>query len=233
MSSLAVIFVVLLVILVLVRILSPRIYDHVIVSMTRTWYEEFLKLKVEKGNRVLDIGIGTASALCENASIVKEKRLNIMGVDYEKRYVEYSKGVIKDSGLEDRVRTVHASVYDPELKKLLGEESFDRVYFSGSISLMPDPAEALRVCAKLLRHKSGRIVITQTFQNRSFFCFHRIKPLLKYITTIDFGQLVFHRDIKNIIDKANMKIVYDRPISGSIDNMWQTARMIVLEPSFG
>ena len=39
------------------------------------------------------------------------KKLNIVGVDYEKRYVDYSKSVIKSSGLESRVRTVHASVY--------------------------------------------------------------------------------------------------------------------------
>ena len=39
------------------------------------------------------------------------KKLNIVGVDYEKRYVDYSKTVIKSSGLESRVRTVHASVY--------------------------------------------------------------------------------------------------------------------------
>ena len=116
------------------------------------------------------------------------------------------------------------------MRKIVGEEPFDAVYFSGSISLMPDPAEALRVCAKLLRPKSGRIVITQTFQNRSVFCFHRIKPLLKYITTIDFGQLVFHREIKKIIEQADMKIVENKPIRDSIDNMWQTARMIVLKP---
>ena len=95
---------------------------------------------------------------------------------------------------------------------------------------MPDPAEALRVCAKLLRPKSGRIVITQTFQNRSMFCFHRIKPLLKYITTIDFGQLVFHHEIQKIIEQADINIVEDNPIRDSIDNMWQTARMIVLKP---
>ena len=98
------------IVLVLVRTLSPRIYDHVIVSMTRTWYAAFLS-RFKVGDRVLDVGIGTASALCENASAVRTKKLNIVGVDYEKRYVEYSKSVIKSCGLEERVRTVHASVY--------------------------------------------------------------------------------------------------------------------------
>ena len=98
------------IVLVLVRTLSPRIYDHVIVSMTRTWYAAFLS-RSKVGDRVLDVGIGTASALCENASAVRTKKLNIVGVDYEKRYVEYSKSVIKSCGLEERVRTVHASVY--------------------------------------------------------------------------------------------------------------------------
>ena len=44
-------------------------------------------------------------------SHTETKKMNIVGVDYEKRYVDYSKSVIKSSGLESRVRTVHASVY--------------------------------------------------------------------------------------------------------------------------
>ena len=58
------------IVLVLVRTFSPRIYDHVIVSMTRTWYAAFLE-RAKNGDRVLDVGIGTASALCENANAVR------------------------------------------------------------------------------------------------------------------------------------------------------------------
>ena len=42
---------------------------------------------------------------------------------------------------------------------------FDVAYFSGSISLMPEPHNALLNVAKLLK-PGGRIIITQTFQNK-------------------------------------------------------------------
>ena len=54
--------------------LRSDVYDAAILSMTRLWYEVILA-KLSQGARVLDIGIGTASALCvaENADAVEER----------------------------------------------------------------------------------------------------------------------------------------------------------------
>ena len=52
--------------LVLINRLSPLIYDIVIVKMTALWYRSVLD-RLPRGARVLDIGIGTGSALAANA----------------------------------------------------------------------------------------------------------------------------------------------------------------------
>ena len=187
--------------------------------------------RVRKGDRVLDVGIGTASALARNARTVRALRLRIVGVDYEQKYVSYSRGVLFRCGLKDSVRTICASIYDKDLSVKTGAKSspFDVVYFSGSISLMPDPSEALRAAAKLLR-PGGRIYITQTFQNRDFPLLSVAKPLLKYLTTVDFGRLIFQREMLAFVEGAGMRVLENKVISGSVENRWQSARMLVLTP---
>lgn len=55
----------------------------------------------------------------------------------------------------------------PEL--FTGDARFDAAYFSGSLTLMPDPPAALRAAASMLK-ESGRVYVTQTFQNRRSRC---------------------------------------------------------------
>lgn len=57
-----------------------------------------------------------------------------------------------------------------------------------------------------------------------------MKPALKYLTTIDFGKLIFQKDILAIVARAGMLVKENRPIPGSVDNRWQTARLLVVEP---
>merc|ERR1712187_972485 len=77
---------------------------------------------------------------------------------------------------------------------------------------------------------NSKIYITQTFQKRYTPFMATLKPLLKYITTIDFGTLTYEKDLDSILRKAKMKIVENSIISGSIDTSLQAARVIVLDP---
>ena len=79
----------LLVVLFLVRRYSPEIYDIVIVKMTAIWYKTVLS-RLNKKARILDIGIGTGTALARNASLVAEKELEIVGVDYDQGKLLFS-----------------------------------------------------------------------------------------------------------------------------------------------
>ena len=224
-----------LVAIILIRKFSPEIYDIVIVKMTSKWYKTVLE-RLPQGARVLDIGIGTGSALAQNASIVEQKDLRIVGVDYDQTYVTKCEQVIRDtSGLIGRTCVVCKSVYDGDLQRVANatasvdeNELFDAVYFSGSISLMPDPAEALRCTAQLLK-PNGRLYITQTFQRKGTKFMEYAKPLLKYVTTIDFGKLTYEKDVVNFIQESGLEIVENSIIPGSVDTYFQAAFIIVLK----
>ena len=212
------------------RYLSAEIYDMLIVSMTARWYAATL-LKLESGMKVVDVGIGTATALVKNAELVRGKRLVVCGFDYEKAYVTKAQTVVQDANLAEQIHVCQADVHDPSLARTLGVQDgfFDAAYFSGSISLMPEPHKALQNVAKLLK-PGGRIYITQTFQNRPSPIAERVKPLLRLLTSVDFGQLVYHSEVSAIIHRADMTIIEDEPIKGSINNASQTARVIVVQP---
>lgn len=214
-------------ILILMRLFAARVYDIMIVHMTSRWYAAVIECLPAKA-RVLDIGIGTASALVANRDEVSAKQLAVVGVDYEASYIARAEAVVKDAGLYDRVDLVCASVYDVSLQSL-SAAPFDVAYFSGSISLMPDPPGALKAVARLLR-PGGRIYVTQTFQRVAPPGFSVIKPLLKYVTTVDFGQLTFEADLLKMVKDAGMRIERNEVIPGSIDNRWQAAFLVVIDP---
>ena len=183
-------------------------------------------------HQVLDIGIGTASALSteENVAIMRKKCLKFVGVDYNDVYIAKAKNVVLDAGIGDRVSLHCLSVYEDTLVEEIGC-GFDSVYFSGSFSLMPDPGSALKKVAKLLKPgKGGLIYITQTYQRKSFPLLGVLKPLTKYLTTIDFGSLVMEHEIVSTVESAGMKILENSVIPGSVDNAMQVARILVIDP---
>ena len=140
---------------------------------------------------MLDVGIGTATALVgrkgQNATVVVEKDLTFVGVDYEGAYIRKAIDVVRKAKLEKHVDLHCRSIYDAELASMLsGAARCDAAYFSGSLTLMPDPPAALRAAADMCKPK-GLVYITQTFQNAPSPVMARLKPLLRHLTTIDFG----------------------------------------------
>ena len=206
--------------------LRSDVYDAVIIRMTKAWYRVVLE-DLPSGSRVLDVGIGTASALGENAKLVRTKKLTFVGVDYNAQYISRARRVVDETGISDRVSVHCKSLYDENLPSVTGSD-FDAAYFSGSFSLMPDPAEALRVASKLVKD-GGPVYITQTFQKRSIPFLQYFKPAIVYLTSIDFGQLIYERDVLKIIKDAGMVAIRNEVIRGSVDTYWQSARLIVVK----
>jgi ubiquinone/menaquinone biosynthesis C-methylase UbiE len=110
---------------------------------------------------------------------------------------------------------------------------FDAVYFSGSFSLLPDWSTALTSVASVLR-PNGKIYITQTYQKQHeqalWWWLSWIKPLLRHVTTIDFGQLVTLDQIEEFYDKIvlaeehqDWKLLRHEKVPHNVDNPWQAA----------
>lgn len=208
------------------RLLMAPLYDMLIVKMTARWYAAVLA-RLPQGSLLLDIGIGTATALTRNADAVRSKRLSVVGIDYEASYIRRAETQVASAGLADLVSVHCRSIFD-ELADLRPHgRQFDSAYFSGSLTLMPDPPEALRAAVRLVV-PGGPIFVTQTFQNIRSPLMEHVKPLLRLATTVDFGVVTYHSQIMEIAAAAGLAIAEDTPIEGSINTPYQTARLIVL-----
>ena len=215
--------------LVLMRAFAADLYDAVVThKLTTPWYTAVLT-ELPSNAHVLDVGIGTAMALMNNATLVRAKGLNIVGIDYEPKYVEKAKRIVAQHGLAGCVDVRCQSVYDslPRSRDQTGR--YDAVYFSGSFTLLPDPVAALHQVAKALK-PAGKIYITQTFQKKAVPLLKVVKPLLKYATTIDFGQLTFEADVKGIVSDSGCRLDEYRAIDTSVQNSYQTSRMLIVSP---
>ena len=124
-----------------------------------------------------------------------------------------------------------ASVYDAQALMDLKpcHEGFDATYFSGSLSLMSDPVSALRAAA-LVTKRGGHIYVTQTYQRRRLPLLSYVKPMLKYVTTIDFGALMSVEEAKAIFASSefHFKVIEHETIPGSVDNFFQAAHRTIL-----
>jgi len=220
--------------------LISGIYDRLIVSMTVQWYTCVLE-KLPENALLLDVGVGTASALLQCKDLVIQKKLRIVGIDYNSFYIDAAQRAVEDQHMSEYITVQCVDIYDHDkVQSLLSKNHhqepvgmeprfFDAVYFSGSFSLLPKPLEALQSLSSILVPHKGRIYITQTYQRHTPFLLHRIKPLLKYLTTIDFGNLVTTDDIMELLNKSNLVLEEHKVIQGSVDNYWQAAYLSILK----
>lgn len=174
------------------------IYDTLILRLTSRWYAEVLR-RVPEGAALLDVGIGTAGALLANADLVKRRCLRVVGIDVDADYVARARRRLGDSPLSDLVEVRLESVYDHQ------GGPYDAVYFSGSFMLLPEPEQALRHCCALL-NPGGRIFFTQTIQKQPARWMEILKPMLKRVTSIDFGRVTYEDDFKAQIRAAGLEL---------------------------
>jgi SAM-dependent methyltransferase len=174
------------------------IYDALILRLTSRWYAEVLG-RVPEGASLLDVGIGTAGALLANAQVVERKRLRIVGIDIDADYVARARRRLADSPLNGRAEVRQESVYDHR------GGPYDAVYFSGSFMLLPEPERALRQCCTLLS-PGGRIFFTLTIQKQPSRWMEIMKPMLKRVTSIDFGRVTYEDAFRAQIRAAGLEL---------------------------
>ncbi|HYC55339.1 MAG TPA: class I SAM-dependent methyltransferase [Candidatus Binatia bacterium] len=178
--------------------LRAAIYDAVIVGMTAHWYEAVLA-RLPSRCRLLDIGVGTGSALLSHATLIEWKRLRIVGIDIDGAYIERCRASVQRKNLAHLVEARLESVYDHR------GGPYDAAYFSGSFMLLPDPTAALRRVCSLLE-RGALIFFTQTFEHRRSPGIERIKPLLRAISTIDFGRVSYEDEFRGALAGAGVEV---------------------------
>jgi SAM-dependent methyltransferase len=174
------------------------LYDLVIVPLTASWYEAVLS-RLAAGCRLLDVGIGTGGALLRHADLVRTRDLRITGVDIDADYVARCTRQVTRHGLERHVTARVQSIYDHH------GGPYDAAYFSGSFMLLPDPPAAIGHVVSLLA-PGGRLYFTQTFEHERSPMLERVKPLLRRLTTIDFGRVTYEDDFRRALDAGGVSI---------------------------
>lgn len=178
--------------------MRAAIYDTALIPLTAGWYKHVLD-HLEPGSHLLDVGIGTGGALCKNAETLLAKDLRVTGVDIDAAYVDKATKRVARQGLDKRVTVRLESIYEH------AGGPYDAAYFSASFMLMPDPAAALRHVLGLLV-PGGRVFFTQTFQDRPSPFMEKAKPLLKKLTTIDFGQVTYEDDFRRTVEEGGLAL---------------------------
>lgn len=213
---------------VLLQKYRPFVYDFLIVKMTSEWYRAVLE-KLPPNSIILDVGIGTGSALFAHEELLRSKHITIIGVDYDLDYVRLCQENIRQRNLQPHVSVYHQSIYDfqpPEKTPL-----FDAIYFSGSLMIMPDPTRALQHVKSMLKPTpGGKIYVTQTFEEKKNLVMELMKPLLKFLTTIDFGQVTYASEFFASFERAGLRVVDDVVISsGATSHTGRSVRLVIGE----
>jgi SAM-dependent methyltransferase len=179
--------------------MRSAIYDALISPMTRAWYAAVLQ-RVPHGARVLDVGVGTGMALVANRDLLIASDVRVTGIDIDPTYVDAARSAVDRAGLDDRVEVLLESVYDHR------GGPYDGIYFSASFMLLPDPAAALAHVLTLLR-PGGVLYFTQTFEHRRSPAMERVKPLLRLLTSIDFGQVTYEAPFLETLTRGGLRVV--------------------------
>jgi ubiquinone/menaquinone biosynthesis C-methylase UbiE len=173
------------------------LYDRLVAGMTSGWYREVLS-RLPRGTRLLDVGIGTGAALVRCADLVRERELSIVGLDVDADYLARCERGLRGAGLSG-VTPVLESVYDH------AGGPYDAAYFSASLMLLPDPAEAIRRVVGLLS-PGGTLYATQSFQLRRSRLAERGKPMIRHLTTIEFGRVTYEHDFRACFAEAGVDL---------------------------
>lgn len=174
--------------------MRARLYDLLIVPMTASWYGAVLE-RLPRGAWLLDVGIGTGGALLGHADRLRSQDMHVTGVDIDADYVARCRSEAARLGVADRVDARLESVYDHH------GGPYDAAYFSASFMLLPDPPGAVRHVAARLA-PGGRIYFTQTFEHERSPVLEVVKPLLRRLTTVDFGRVTYEAEFLDALARA-------------------------------
>ena len=190
-----------------------------------------------------------AAALVKHRAILQKKNIRIIGIDSDPGYIEAARFHIGAASIENCVRVYHQDVY--HMNDLQGQVvlphgnqvgfhsqkddvKFDAILFSGTFAVLPQKIEAITLLLNDWGNPDNcKVMIAQAYQRAVSPLARIFKPLLKYLTTVDHGDLITEHEsdkmIAKINKKCNLKLVQHEIIDGSIDNPLEAAYLTIFE----
>ncbi len=118
------------------------------------------KIQPKAGQRVLEIGCGTG----RNLSVLAKKYpdAQFVGLDVSSEMLSYAQTKIKSQKLSKNITFFHGDIFDYQ-EKISGQQEsahgYDYIFFSYSLSMIPDWENVLRQAVEMLCADSGTLVI--------------------------------------------------------------------------
>lgn len=206
----------------MIKLLRNRLYRFFIHDATYYCYENCLN-HFPRDAFVLDVGIGNGTMIQDFHPLIRDKRLKIIGIDVNRHYLSQCGELIRKYRMENNIHIYHEAVeaFRPPTR------CFDFILFSMSFMLFDDQQAVLKRVLKWLK-PGGKLVFFQTvFLNHSPIL-DFLKPKLIYLTTVDFGTVVYEDQFKAFLQENNLSVVKDKMIKKE----WFKGeyRMIVASP---
>lgn len=128
-------------------------------DLTRKYYllgrdRLIARLDVPAGGSVLEVGCGTARNLIAAARRYPDARL--YGFDISEAMLEKARSAVARAGLSSRIRLAQADAAGFDPQAAFGEQGFDRVFFSYTLSMIPPWQAALARGMEALK-EGGRL----------------------------------------------------------------------------
>jgi S-adenosylmethionine-diacylgycerolhomoserine-N-methlytransferase len=163
------------------------------------------------GESVLEIGCGTGRNLVCAALLYPDARF--FGIDVSTEMLTSAISAISRRGLKDRVRVAHGDGTAFDSQNMFGMPSFDRVFISYSLSMIPDWRRVLEAAAGRLK-PGGRLHVVDFGGQERLPGFARAL-LRRWLAMFD----VMPRDelahvLSAMADTAGAELTFERPFRG-------------------
>ena len=138
-------------------------WTRYVYDITRKYYllgrDRLLRdMELKSGDRVLEIGCGTARNLIKLAR--QRPDVHCYGLDVSTEMLATAAAKVKSAGLESRITLRHCFAEELDFAKTFGLEApFDAAFFSYSLSMIPPWAKAIEAALANLRPGSAFYVV--------------------------------------------------------------------------
>ena len=156
--------------------------------------------RLQDNQSILEVGVGTGIPIFKNLDLIKQKNINIHGIDIDKDYTEYCSSLF-----------VNEKQISIEIKDLFTiTETYDVILFSESLPVIPRHIMELMLehCKTILK-PNGKIIFLNNLimKNQQIHPLALLKPYIKYIpfVWIDFGEAIVMDDFENLLLAHNFQ----------------------------
>lgn len=115
------------------------------------------KLQPPSGGSIIEIGCGTGRNLIAAARVYPDAEL--FGLDVSSAMLSTARANIRRAGLEHRIRLSLGDAAHFDASALFGRRTFDRAFFSYSLSMIPPWRDAVAQGLNVLAVPGGRLLI--------------------------------------------------------------------------